>query len=161
MILLLFLAGPGGKANGEARALAELGGDDELGTVPVENVLDDGESKAGAAARTALLNADPIEPFRQPGKVLRRNARPKIQDAEFDVTILIARRRNLDAFPAACILNGIFDEIAGDLEQLVMVTSHHQSAGQVERNLDACLLSGGKQRIGGLANDGGNIDECG
>ncbi len=65
----------------------------ELGAVAVEDVLDDGEAQAGAAAGAALLDAHPIETLGQPGKVLRRDARAKILDTEFDIAVRVASRR--------------------------------------------------------------------
>ena len=42
----------------------------------VEDVLDDGEAKAGAAARAAFLHVDAVEPLGQPRNMFFGDARP-------------------------------------------------------------------------------------
>src|SRR5262245_26686118 len=67
------------EADGERRPLSDARGDIEFATVPVEDVLNDGKSQTGAALLAARGHADAIEPFGEPGEVLRCDARPVVR----------------------------------------------------------------------------------
>src|SRR2546423_13177725 len=54
----------------KCRAVADPGGDVELAAMAVEDVLDDGEPKAGAALLPARRHADAVEPLGEAGQML-------------------------------------------------------------------------------------------
>ena len=62
----------------EDAALALARCDVKVAAMAQRNVLDDGQSKAGAAAGAALLHTYPVEPFRQAGQMLGIDAGPII-----------------------------------------------------------------------------------
>ena len=66
------------KITRERRARARARLDLQPALVAVDDMLDDGETKAGAADLAALLDADPVEPLGDARQVLALDARPEI-----------------------------------------------------------------------------------
>src|SRR5680860_496355 len=64
------------------RALAWLAADGEFAPVAVQDVLDDCQAKARAALLPARRHVDAVEALGQPRQVLRRNARPIVDDGD-------------------------------------------------------------------------------
>src|SRR5262245_22757470 len=106
--------GRGGQDRRKGRALAELGGNDQLAAMAVENVLDDGKPQAGSTFLAARRDADPVETLGQPGQVLRCNARAVVgyrQDKAGAATSRFRLMGNLDANAPArlAVLQGVLN----------------------------------------------------
>src|SRR4029079_119556 len=62
----------------ECRTLAERAVDGQPAAVAIEDVLEQGEDKAGAALRSAFAHDDAVESLRKPRQMFRRDAGPLI-----------------------------------------------------------------------------------
>src|SRR5215468_695034 len=100
------------KAYGKRRPLSDAGGNVQFATMPVEDVLDDGEPQTRASLLAACRHADAIEPLGQPREVLRRDARAVVCHGgdEAGRTATAGRlASNADHYPPAvlAVLDGV------------------------------------------------------
>ena len=84
----------------EDRAFAWLGGDGELATMAVEDVLDDGEPKSGTPLLAARSHIYAVEALGEPGQMLWRDSRPLIDHGDGIASGLPADRGCLLGFQA-------------------------------------------------------------
>src|SRR5215208_3699339 len=84
--------------DGEGRPFAQLRSDDQLGAMAVEDMLDDRQAEAGAAARAAFLHADTIETLGQARYVIGGDARAIIGHGDLHPACSIAACGYVDAF---------------------------------------------------------------
>src|SRR5215208_3951138 len=91
--------------DGEGRPFAQFRSDDQLGAMAVEDMLDDRQAEAGAAAGTAFLYADPIEALGQARYVVGGDARTKVGYRDLQPACSIATCRYIDAFPCGVVFD--------------------------------------------------------
>ena len=113
----------------EGRALAGLRGDGKLAAVPIEDVLDDGEPKTGAALLPARRHVDPVEPLGQARQMLGRDAGPIIDHGDGVAPGLAAERGDvlgLDLHMAAAlaVFERVLHQVLEHLKQLVAIAAH-------------------------------------
>ena len=111
----------------ERAAFAELAFHLQLAAVAFEDVLDDGEPKAGAAAHPGSREIDTIESLGEPGQVFGRDAEPVIGDREL--------RGGADFFPGdlddaaiRTVADGVVQEVRAGAVQLAFDTQDAQVA---------------------------------
>src|ERR1700683_4094495 len=105
----------GGQVNGESGARAWRAVDRQPAAVPVEDVLDQRQTKPGAALRAAFRNVDPIEALGEPRQGFGRNARPVIAHADKSFGIAIGRRSkaelDIDALAGGAVFERVLDQV--------------------------------------------------
>ena len=79
-----FVLANGGQHDGEGRSPSNFGFDVEFSPVSVEDMLDNRQTKAGAALFPTSRSVDAIKPFRQARQVLPRYPRTIVPDGDFD-----------------------------------------------------------------------------
>src|SRR6185437_337954 len=107
--------------NRERRSLAQLAFDLEQAAMVVDDVLDDGKTKAGAAQLAGPRGVDPIEPLGQAGKMITRNPLALVADRHRERRRAFGGRRGLDRNRGAGpgIFDGVVDQILKHLGQLL------------------------------------------
>src|SRR5438270_3725017 len=136
--------------DGEGRALAQFGADDQAAAMAVENMLDDGKAEAGAAAGAALLDIDAVKAFGEARKVLLGDAWTVIANSEL-MEALDALAFNLDEPARACIFDRILDKVLHHLDELVPVALYRHGRIHADHNLDARLLGEARQGVTDMA----------
>src|SRR5215468_7428430 len=119
------------QADRKCRPLPDARGNVELATVPVEDVLDNGEPQPSAAFFAARGHADAIEAFREPGKVLGCDARPVISHGGNEAgrpaaSCRLAPDADLYAPAVPTVLDGVLHEVLEHLHDFVAVTANHR-----------------------------------
>src|SRR5690606_30858902 len=100
-----------------------------------DDVLHDGEAKARSALLPAGRNAHPIEPLREAGQMLRRDALSIVLDCHGDALHSVAPMSHaghpdLHEASFAAVSDGVLNEVLEDLHQLVVVPSHESRSRQ-------------------------------
>src|SRR5271167_4530000 len=83
------------KCHAECRALPGLRFDAEPAAMARDDMLDDGEAKAGAALRAALAGGHAIEPLGEARQMFRRDAGTVIADVQ-DALALLRDKGDVD-----------------------------------------------------------------
>src|SRR5215831_17889742 len=123
------------KADGKCRPLSDARGNVQFATMPVEDVLDDGEPQAGAPFLAACRHADAIEPLGQPGQVLWRDARAVVRHAGDEMRRAATARRlapNADHYAPAvpAVLDGVLHQVLEHLHDFVAVPPNDRGLRQ-------------------------------
>src|SRR6476661_620406 len=103
-------------ADGKTTAGPQFRLDAHLGAMPVEDVLDDCQAKASAAARAAFLHIDAVEALGQSRQMHFGNARTEIAHGKLAIFAEPAAR-DLDDLAARGIFDGVLDEVLDDLDK--------------------------------------------
>src|SRR5262245_16741572 len=118
------------KADGERRPLSDARCDVQFATVPVEDVLDNGEPQTGAAFLTARRHANAIESLGEPGQVLWRDARPVVRHGGNEAgraatTCRLAPNADLYAPAVPAVLDGVLHQVLEHLHNFVAVAANN------------------------------------
>ena len=109
------------ETDGKLRPLAEFRLHKQAGAVPGEDMLDDGKPQSGTLLGAAVGDADAIETLGQARNVLRRYARPLVDDIDFDRQPAAAFQEDIDELALLAILAGILDEVLDHFDQFVSI----------------------------------------
>src|ERR1051326_4013489 len=125
--------------------------------MPIENVLDDSEPEASAAALATALHIDAVEAFGQARNSLARDTFALILDSNVMLacTRFCRRLRVAKAHPYFAAHTAIFDRIVQkvlkDLRQLVTIPNHDERFVRFYHNASAIGLCQRRQDGGGIA----------
>src|SRR5205814_6529497 len=109
----------------------------ERAPVPLDDMLDDGETKTRAGGFAAARRIDAVEALRDTRQMLSRDAGTMIGDRQRDPAAA-APRGNLDprVGPVAAVAHGIAEQIVDDLDQLCSIAWY---CGKALGNVDGEL----------------------
>src|SRR5436305_4629733 len=115
------------QAHRDARANADFALDLERAPMPLDDVLDDREAKAGSARAPASRRIDAVESFGQSRQVFAGDSRPVV-GYRYDDPPRRRACRDVDCGRriVAAIADGIAEEIVEDLEKLTIVAFHRR-----------------------------------
>src|SRR5689334_13600777 len=107
------------KPYGDPRPGADRAPDVEHSAMPLDDMLDDGEAKAGAGGLAAAGGIDAVEALGHPRQMLARDPRAMVGDGKREPSA-VARGRHFDARArlVAAVSNRVAEKIVDDLDQL-------------------------------------------
>ena len=110
------------------RAHAKLAGDIELALGPLDDVLDDGKAKPGAARRPAAPWICAVKAAGQVGEMVGRYAGAMIGHRHLDHLARGRRQTHMHGRIGVAIFQCIIDEVAQQLLQLFDIAGHKSLA---------------------------------
>src|SRR6266498_2168466 len=108
--------------NREGRAFADLRLDREPGIVARQDMFDNGQAKACALLRSAVLDIDAVEALGDARDVLLGYAGTEVPDGDVDArfgTGIAVSNRHYDTSTRLSVFAGVFQQVFEDLEKLV------------------------------------------
>ena len=132
---LLFVINSGIKQNRNGSSLVQFTFHRDLTVMILHGVLDDGQTKAGAAGLLGVALVHTIETLKYFVLMFGSNANAGITDAYLNSTLLF-RNRNLYLPPLIVVLNGIVAEIVNNfVQQSTYTVDNAIIAGHFQRNI--------------------------
>src|SRR4029450_555010 len=107
-------------------ALTWIGPDFQRAPVPLDDMFDDCQAKAGAARFPAACRIDAVKPFGKPRQMFRSDSFALVTDRKDNLLAVRAHRYRCRAgLVAAAVPDRIADEVVGQLKQLTEVAHDH------------------------------------
>src|SRR5262245_37256793 len=130
-IVLLAMRPKHRQVHRERRALPEHALDRQAAAVPAGDVLDQGETEAGAALCPALAHVDAIEALGQPRQVVRGDAGAIVAHRDTSLAAPFGEReRDVDALAGGRVFERVLDQVLEQADELVAVAAHRHAFGR-------------------------------
>src|SRR5690242_7512123 len=129
------------EAAGEHAALAGLALDAEIGGMPLQHVLHDGEPETRAAAVAASGAVHPVETLREPRDVLGGDADPGVADAELGA-VRIGRPADADPAGVGGVAHGVEHQVGEGAVELALGAEYPQGVADLHLHVPRAIAQG-------------------